>query len=182
MKFDIILGNPPYGIAANMAVKFLNKACELSDDVRMILPASFVKDSIINRVHPGFRLAEEVRLPDDTFPRSITTVKQRWVRGESRRDVNKIYRSHPDFEFLRYEDRAQADVFIGCVGCGPAGKVKTSNFVHYSPNHFFLKCDETIKQRLVSLEPEFIKDSRVCGCLPGISKHDIIRVYMDNYG
>lgn len=182
MKFDIIMGNPPYGVAANMAIKFLNKASEHSDDVRMVLPASFQRDSVQNRIDSGMHLVQDVRLPDDTFPRSITTVMQKWVRRDTQRELHTIHRTHPDFEFIKYNRREEATLFIGGAGAGPAGKVKDKDFMHYAPGHHYVLCDEETKKRLQDLQPLLIKESRVCGCLPGISKHVIIKVYLETYG
>ena len=182
MRFDIIIGNPPYGVAANMAVKFVNKSCELSDDVRMVLPASFQRDSVLNRIDNSFELETDRRLPDNTFPRDITTVYQRWVKSDIPRDKITIYKTHPDFEFIKYKNKDEATLFIGGAGCGPAGKVKTEGYDHYKPGHHYIVCDEEVKQRLIDLQPKLIKQSRVCGCLPGLGKHDIIKVYINHYG
>ena len=46
-----------------------------------------------------------------------------------------MMREHPDFEFLPYERRDEADVFVGEYGCGPSGRVKTENFTHYAKGH-----------------------------------------------
>ena len=181
MRFDYIIGNPPYGVGANMAIKFLNKSCELSDDVRMVLPASFQRDSVINRINPDFELVVDEKLPNDTFPRDITTVKQRWIRGQRR--LKKIrYTFHPDFEFIKYKDREHATLFIGGAGSGPAGKVKDKDFMHYQPGHHYVVWQPEIKTKLQALQPKLIEQSRVCGCLPGLGKHDIIRVYLEEYG
>jgi hypothetical protein len=182
VKFDFVIGNPPYGVAANMAVKFVNKSCELSDDVRMVLPASFQRDSVLNRINADFELAYDIKLPNDTFPRDITTVRQRWVKAATPRDKIVIYKTHPDFEFLKYGDRDKATLFIGGAGAGPSGKVKTEGYDHYRPGHHYVRCNDEVKQRLIDLQPALIKQSRVCGCLPGLGKHDIIKVYIQAYG
>ena len=182
MRFDFIIGNPPYGVAANMAVKFLNKSAELSDDVRMVLPASFQRDSVMNRIDANMQLDYDIKLPNDTFPRDITTVRQRWIRGDGPRELITIYKEHPDFRFIRYEEKDQATLFIGGAGAGPSGKVKTEGYDHYKPGHHYLICSEEVKQRFIELQPALIKQSRVCGCLPGLGKHDIIKVYIEHYG
>lgn len=182
MKFDMVIGNPPYGTGANLAIKFLNKSCELSDDVRMVLPASFQRESVQNKIHVGSQLIHDERLPDETFPRDITTVYQRWVKGETARDPHLMFRSHPDFQFLKYEEREKATLFIGGAGAGPSGKVKDKDFMHYAPGHHYVVCNEEIKKRLQDIQTKMITASRVCGCLPGISKHGIIKIYEETYG
>ena len=183
MRFDYIIGNPPYGVGANMAIKFLNKSCELSDDVRMVLPASFRRDSVLNKVNRAFVLEEEWILPNEIFPRDITTVMQRWVRSSAyARDPVRIFREHPDFEFIKYADKDKATLFIGGAGAGPSGKVKTEGYDHYMPGHHYIVCSDEVRDRLVALQPKLIARSRECGCLPGLGKHDIISVYMQTYG
>ena len=182
MRFDIIIGNPPYGVAANMAVKFLNKSCELSDDVRMVLPASFQRDSVMNRIDLEAELIQDIRLPDETFPRDITTVRQRWVKTGTPREKITIYKTHPDFQFIKYKDKDQATLFIGGAGAGPSGKVKTEGYDHYMPGHHYIVCSDEVRDRFIALQPKLITRSRVCGCLPGLGKHDIIKIYMESYG
>lgn len=181
LKFDVVIGNPPYGVAASLAVKFLNKSTEISDDVRMVLPASFQRDSVLNRINLNFQLVQDINLPNDTFPRDITTVRQRWIRSDVPREKIPIYKDHPDFQFIKYEDRDRATLFIGGAGAGPSGKVKTEGYDHYMPGHHYVVCSEEVKQRLIDLQPKLIERSRVCGCLPGLGKHDIIKVYMESY-
>ena len=182
MVFDVIIGNPPYGVAANMAVKFLNKSTELSDDVRMVLPASFQRDSVLNRINSDFVLAYDIKLPNDTFPRDITTVRQRWVRSETPREKITIHKTHPEFKFIKYAEKDKATLFIGGAGAGPSGKVKTEGYDHYMPGHHYVVCSDEVRDRLIALQPKLIARSRVCGCLPGLGKHDIISVYMETYG
>ena len=178
----MIIGNPPYGVGANMAIKFLNKALQHTDDVWMVLPASFQRDSVKNKIAMHFECVEDIRLPDDTFPRSITTVRQRWKKAKEHRVPVVMYKTHPDFEFLKYEDRGKANLFIGGAGQGPSGKVKEDGYDHYKPGHFYIKCNQEVKERFKALQVEMIKESRICGCLPGLSKHAIISLYMKHYG
>ena len=45
MKFTMCLANPPYGSGGNLAIKFLNKLGDLTDDIRIIMPLSVRKPS-----------------------------------------------------------------------------------------------------------------------------------------
>ena len=178
MKFDIIIGNPPYGSGANLAIKFVNKCAELSDDIRMVLPLSFVKDSVQNKVDLNLVIAEERELPHDTFPNGIRAVYQRWVTSETPRVKVIKPRTHEDFEFLKYEDRFNANVFIGEYGCGPSGRVKTENFTHYAKGHYFILAkDQSVIDKLVSLEPKFRSKAAGCNGRFHISKPEIVEIY-----
>ena len=123
MKFDIIIGNPPYGVGANMAIKVLNKAAEHTDDIRMVLPLSFRKESVLNKVNLDLELTQDEKLPDDTFPRSIRAVKQRWQRTGKVREKIPLPTTHPDLQFVKHDRREEATVFIGGAGAGPAGSL-----------------------------------------------------------
>jgi hypothetical protein len=182
MRFTTVIGNPPYGTGAHLAIKFLNKSAELTDEVRFVIPMSFNKDSVRNKIDQELHLTHNVDLPDDTFPRSIRTVYQIWTRQEEQRELIPVYTTHPDLEFLKYEDRDKADVFVGSAGAGPAGKVKTENFTHYAKGHHLIRCSEEVKQRLLDIAPQLRYHSRICGCLPGLCKSDLIKIYMNNYG
>jgi predicted RNA methylase len=181
MKFDVIVGNPPYGKNASLAVKFLNKAVELTDDIRYVLPRSFRKPSIFNRIDRNLHLVSDEDTPDETFGGNIITCYQKWEVREDERELIETQTSHPDFKFVKRED---GEMFIGRAGAGPSGKVLTSNFKHYATSHFFLiPKNEEVKERLVSLEPKFRKAARasVVG-MPNLSKNELISIYVDTFG
>ena len=47
----ITIGNPPFGKNANLAVKFFNHAAKFSDAIAFVLPRTFRKASIVNRLN-----------------------------------------------------------------------------------------------------------------------------------
>lgn len=178
MRFDVVIGNPPYGAGANLAIKFVNKAGDLSDNVWMVLPRSFEKDSVQNKVRLDFEIEESLVLPESTFPNGIRAVKQKWIKTDKPRKKVEKPRTHDDFEFLRYEDRFRANVFIGEYGCGPSGRVKTENFTHYAKGHYFILAkDQSVIDKLVSLEPKFRSKAAGCNGRFHISKPEIVEIY-----
>ena len=46
---------------------------------------------------------------------------------------------------------------LGEYGCGPSGRVKTENFVHYAKGHHFLRCrDMKVVEDMVFLQISFV--------------------------
>ena len=85
--------------------------------------------------------------------------------------------SHPDFDFVK--DKSLADIAVGRVGCGPAGKV-FAEFSHRSSNsHYLLRVsDESVIARLNEISHLLIECSREdTSKVPSLSKPDLIRIY-----
>lgn len=63
----LVFGNPPFGQQNSLAVKFINHAAIFADSIAFILPRSFKKPSVQNRLHPNLHLALEIDLPKNSF-------------------------------------------------------------------------------------------------------------------
>ena len=176
MNFDVVIGNPPYGSGASLAVKFLNKSFELADEIYFVLPGSIEKPSLLNRVDTGFDTVHNEKLPNDTFPRNIQAVYQHWSKTATPRQKIKTLRTHPDLKFV---SREEANVGIGRVGNGGAGYVMLEKFSHLSPNsNYFLKVSDATIDRLKQMQPEFIAATlENFNSNPSLSKHQLISIY-----
>lgn len=62
-----VIGNPPFGKNASLAVKFFNHAAEFATIIAFVLPRSFRKPSILNRLDRKFHLISETILGKDCF-------------------------------------------------------------------------------------------------------------------
>jgi len=184
MKFTLAIGNPPYGVGGNLAIKILNKTSEITDDIRFVLPTSMRKPSCQNKIKPYLHCEVDDDLDSATFPGGINAVKQYWkVKNTSRFEigVNEIpmHTEHPDFEFLDYKDRFEADVFVGEYGCGPSGVVKTENFTHYAKGHHFLNVrSPEVIQNLVEFASKFREVATQCNGRYHFGKNDLITTYI----
>ena len=183
MKFTLAIGNPPYGVGGNLAIRFLNKTSEVTDDIRFVLPTSIRKPSSQNKIKPYLHCNVDEDLESTTFPGGISAVKQYWVaKNTSRFDVGvgeiPMYTEHPDFEFLSYEERFEADVFVGEYGCGPSGRVKTKDFTQYAKGHHFLsvKSPEII-DNLVEFADKFREAATQTNGRYHFGKNDLITTY-----
>ncbi len=180
MKFTLAIGNPPYGVGGNLAIKFLNKTAEITDDIRFVLPTSVRKPSSLNKIDPFIQVTEDHDLDPKTFPNGISAVYQRWEKSKTPREKIEMLRTHPDFEFLSYEKRFEADVFIGEYGCGPSGRVKTENFTHYAKGHHFLKVrSPEVIENFLEFAPRFRRVANQCNGRYHFGKNDLITTYME---
>ena len=184
MRFSLAIGNPPYGVGGNLAIKFLNKTAEIADDIRFVLPTSVRKPSSLNKIKGHLHCVVDKDLDASTFPGGISAVKQYWeVRNTTRFAIGvgeiPMMREHPDFEFLPYERKDEADVFVGEYGCGPSGRVKTENFTHYAKGHHFLKVkDPSVIKNMVEFADKFREAATQCNGRYHFGKNDLISTYI----
>lgn len=84
-----VVGNPPFGYRAWLALCFVNRAAAFADCVGMILPMAFQSDGKGSPKHrvSGLRLLHSEPLPPDSFtdlegrPAKINALWQVWQRG-----------------------------------------------------------------------------------------------------
>ncbi len=84
-----VVGNPPFGYRAWLALAFVNQAATFADYVGMILPMAFQSDGKGSPKHrvDGLRLIHSEPLPADSFtdakgrPAKINALWQVWQRG-----------------------------------------------------------------------------------------------------
>ncbi len=179
MKFDVVIGNPPYGKNSSLAVKFLNKASELSDNVHMVLPRTFRKPSIINRLNPKLHLVSDVDVDDSAFRDSIVACVQKWEVREEEREKIQTYTTHKDFTFCK---KKEADICLGRVGGGTSGKIFDEWQNRSENSHYFLKVSSPqVIENLRSLSKEFRSAAlQTVGC-PSLSKDDCVKVYSKHF-
>jgi len=176
MKFDVVLGNPPYGKNANLAIKFLNKSRYLSDNIAFIVPQTFKKTSAVNRIDENLTLVEEIDNCPNTFDIGVVTCTQFWRVCNVKRPKIVKKQECDDFQFTNKSD---ADLALGRVGFGPCGKVFTDFEKRSENSHYFLKIkDQSVVSKLRSLEHKFRTEAgRTSGNL-SLAKTELIEIYL----
>lgn len=92
-----VIGNPPFGYRAWLALAFVNHAASFADFVGMILPMAFQSDGKGSPKHrvKGLRLAHSEVLPADSFtdanglPVKVNALWQIWERGSPKNEIKK---------------------------------------------------------------------------------------------
>ena len=176
MRFTRAIGNPPYGSAANSAVKHLNKLSQVTDQIHLVLPISMRTESILNRISLDIVCVEDEDIAEGTFPKGIKAVEQVWVKGK--REKIKTFTTHPDFTFVKKEDNPDVMMFR----CGAsAGKLKfIGEYEENKKDHYYMNVkDDSVIDVFKALYPEFVAVGLQQNGMPGISKHKLIELYQN---
>lgn len=180
-----VLGNPPFGKNASLAVKFFNRAAIFADVIGMIFPRTFQKKGLQNRLNRHFRLALEEILPPDSFVFegvvvAVPCVFQVWVRipDSALRPLHPITRNHEHFDFVV---QGHGDFAFQRVGVA-AGKIKSDDAQISPESHLFIRVKDRkkvaeVRERLVSIDWKQFKH-RTAGN-PSIGKGEIVEAYSD---
>jgi len=184
----LVLGNPPFGQRAALAVRFIEHAADFADAIAFILPRSFNKYTFINRIPRRFHLedsfdCDEFILADGT-PIKVKCVFQIWVKSNKVRPLVLPRNDHPDFEMCHcHISRTQpeklakviVDFPLSIPQVGAKLRIKPSTEVK-SGSHWFIrpKSDDVTK---VLLKMEFGFLDGMNTAFMSLSKRDIIRAY-----
>lgn len=105
-KSYITIGNPPFGRVSSLAVKFFNKSSEFSDCIAFIVPRTFKRVSIQNKLNLNFKLIYNEDLPINpccfTPKMSAKCCFQIWIKSEEKREKIVYDKVHKDFVFLKH--------------------------------------------------------------------------------
>lgn len=141
---SLVIGNPPFGEQNSLAIRFFNEAASFCKGIGFILPKSFQKSSIQNRLNLYFWLEKSIELPKDAFllhgeNYGVPCVFQYWIRKEEKRSKEKLKTTSDYFTFV---DKNNAEIRIPRVG-GNAGKA-TLKLEGAKTSNYFIKNNSTM--------------------------------------
>jgi predicted RNA methylase len=139
----ITISNPPFGRNNSLSIPFFNHAADSSDAICFIVPRSWRKWSVTNRLDLRFELVFDINLDIDYVDASdealsnkshLATCFQIWKKtGKSRKPVKVV-----DKGIIEKVTPDQADVSLTIFGYG-CGKVKTEFEKVPNTTQMFLK-------------------------------------------
>lgn len=143
-KDIIVISNPPFGKQASLAIKFINKATEFSDTIAYILPLSFKKNSIKNRINKNYHLIYEEELPKNSFlingeDYDVPCVFQIWKNMQEERPIIK---EEQPIKFKYTKIPSEANLSVRRVGFY-AGKAFL-DINKSKQSHYFLIIDKDV--------------------------------------
>ncbi len=179
----IVVGNPPFGKNSSLAIRFFNHAAKFASTIAFILPKTFRKESIQNRLDPSFHLVYDENLQEDSFflpdgsKKSIPCCWMIWGRRDDLppRSRAEAVLTHPDFDFL--DNIENADFMFQRVGVN-AG-VCHRDFSKAVASHLLIKEKvEGVFDRMSRLNWSDSCKYNTAGN-PSISKRELIKKYSE---
>lgn len=125
----VTISNPPFGRNNSLSIPFFNKAANHSQYIAFIVPRSWRKWSVINRLDRNFHLIHDEDLSIDYVDESgemvwqkarLNTCFQIWEKRDTPRELIKV----KDFGLITKVTPQEADVALTVFGYG-CGKVRT---------------------------------------------------------
>jgi len=150
----ITISNPPFGRNNSLSIPFFNHAAKVSDAICFIVPRSWRKWSVTNRLDLGFELALDLDIEIDyvdsdgtpLFNKNhLATCFQIWKKADAPRSLVRV----TDKGIIEKVSPEQADVSLTIFGYG-CGKVKTQFEPVANTTQMFLKLKHP--QALAALE------------------------------
>ena len=135
-----IIGNPPFGKQSSLTFKFIKKSCQFCDTFSFILPKSFKKNSMKNKIPLNFHLVFENDIPSNSFlindvAYDVPCVFQIWEKRLYNRLVpNKLIPIN--FQFVKKDE--SPDVSFRRIGIN-AGTFYINSENKSEESHYFIK-------------------------------------------
>jgi len=177
------VGNPPFGKNSSLAVRFFNRCAKHSVGIAFIVPKTFKKDSVKNKLDMNFHLVYEEDVSQDAFNRDgeivhVPCVFQIWLRTGELREKSQKYETG-DFSFVNKNDD-DFDFYFQRVGVN-AGRIKPKKSGASDSSHIRVKVNKKgVLETLTLVDWDDIKHNTAGN--PSISKNEMIKAYLETKG
>ena len=150
-----ILGNPPFGKQSSIAIKFIKHMCHFCTAFGLILPKSFKKQSLQDKIPLDFSNILTIDIPENSFSyidtsTNVSTIFCIYIKTKLREKHKKL--KPINYEFVNRDK--EYDISVRRVGIN-AGEIDIyKNYISKSiQSHYFIKFtnkyidkDEIVKQ------------------------------------
>lgn len=102
----LVIGNPPFGKISSIAIKFFNHASKWANIIAFIIPRTFRKPSVQNKLNKMFHLIYDEDVPNKpccfTPQMMVKCCFQIWEKRNIERPFIELSTTHEDWEFLSF--------------------------------------------------------------------------------
>lgn len=180
----LVIGNPPFGEQNTLAIQFFNEAAKFCNTIAFILPLSFKKNSIQNKLNLNFHLENEILLEDCYFYLKnqevieVPCVFQVWKKQDS---LRKKVQLKTTSDLFVYVSPNEADFRVQRVG-GNAGKASFDLNRAKSSNYFIKNNSDKTNEEFVEYINQLIFPSIEFTVGPkSLSKGEMVAIIEENW-
>lgn len=191
----LVVGNPPFGKVSSLAIQFFNHASKWSEVIAFIVPKTFRRVSVHNKLNPYFHLVfdEDIPIKPCSFypPMMVKCCFQIWKKMNIPRPIIKLSTIHKDWIFLSFGKKdihgqptppMNADFAIRAYG-GKCGEIIDTNLQNLRPKSWHWiqsKIEkELLMKRFKSLDYEISTNTARQN---SIGRGELVKLYQDKYG
>jgi hypothetical protein len=187
----LVLGNPPFGKNCSLAVKFFNHAASFASVIAFIVPRTFRRVSIQNKLDSSFHLLYDQELPLEPCafspPMMAKCCFQIWEKRTIHRSLIELPLTHPDWTFLSYGPLDKdgqptapknADFAIRAYG-GSCGEIVTTQLHSLRPKSWHWIKVNTNKDQLIERFKSINYDiSKNTARQNSLGRADLVQLYI----
>ena len=179
----VTIGNPPFGKNSSLAVKFFNRAAKFSDVIAFVIPKTFRKASIINRLDANFHVIHDETVPDHSFilngtAYNVPCAGQIWQRQAPPREKIVTLKLSQIRSWFELVEPSKSDFAIQRVG-GRAGLIRLSDRMRFSAeSHYFIKAHDA-RVLPVFQQVDFDRVKFNTAGNPSVSPSELIELWID---
>lgn len=191
-KNILVIGNPPFGKVSSTAIKFFQYASEWCNVIAFIIPRTFRRPSIQNKLNRMFHLIydEEIPIKPCCFiPKMmVKCCFQIWEKKDFVRNIIELSTTHEDWTFLSFgpkDERNQptppkdADFAIRAYG-GKIGEIKKEKLNCLRPKSWHWIKSNIDKDELIDRFSKLdYSDSLNTARQNSMGKGELVRLYIN---
>jgi hypothetical protein len=191
-KNILVIGNPPFGKVSSIAIKFFNHSAQWANIIAFIIPRTFRRNSVQNKLNKKFHLVYDEDTPTNPCSFSpkmmVKCCFQIWEKQKKERDIIKLPTIHNDWNFLSFgpkDDNNQptppngADFAIRAYG-GKIGEIVDTNLKDLRPKSWhWIKSNIDKKILINRLKKLDYSSSLNTARQNSMGRGDLIKLYSD---
>jgi predicted RNA methylase len=177
IKVFHVIGNPPFGRQASLAIQFIKKSCAFASSVSFLLPKSFKKETMQRAFPLSFHLVAQIDVPANAFcvngkEHDVPCVFQIWIKKDHERDPLK--KSEP-VGFIFVQKHESPDISFRRVGVN-AGAVDKDVANKSEQSHYFIRFTngKSVDENITAFQSIVFHHDNTAGPR-SISKQELIR-------
>lgn len=177
----LVIGNPPFGKISSLAIKFFNHSANWSNVIAFIIPRTFRRPSVQNKLNKLFHLKydEDVSIKPCCFiPKMmVKCCFQIWEKKNIERLFIDLPTKHKDWDFLSNDYTNNADFAILAYG-GKIGKIEQNKLNELKPKSWHWIKSNINKDELINIFNQLdYSDSLNTARQNSMGRGELVRLY-----